>query len=144
MIGDIFDAISARLHGVFGSEYEIYADRDIGQGLTEPCFFIALIQSEQIRKIGGRYYCPSAFDVHYFPRADRDNKELHDVSATLFSALEFVETPGGDLIRGTSMRAEVADGVLHFFVSYNMYLLRLEERGLDAMDHLRMEGGVTT
>ena len=45
MIKDIMDGVSNKLHEVFGQGYEIYGDRDIVQGLSPPCFFIAILNA---------------------------------------------------------------------------------------------------
>ena len=34
--------------------------------------------------------------------------------------LRYITLPNGDMLRGTSISYEVVEGVLHFFVNYNM------------------------
>ena len=81
-----------------------------------------------------------AFDVHYFPRQAGSNAELLAVAEQLLAELRFIELPGGGLLRGTSMRWEPVDGVLHFFVNYNALLNRQEEKPL--METLSVEQGL--
>ena len=43
--------------------------------------------------------------------------------------------PNGDVLHGTSMSYEVEDGVLHFFVNYNLTLRRpSEETPMETLD----------
>ena len=43
----------------------------------------------------------------------------------LYWCLEWISV-AGDLTRGTQMRYEVIDNVLHFFVNYDMFVYRLD------------------
>lgn len=116
MLNKIIDAISIKLNQVFGDTVEIYTDQ-VKQGFEEPCFFIALLNSSQEQIIGARYHRESLFDIHYFPAGD--NREINDVADMLLEEMEYLDV-AGDLVRGTGMHHEVVDGVLHFFVSYNL------------------------
>jgi len=121
------NGISKTLNQVFGDGYEIYKSKDVQQGLSEPCFFIAHVGSSRKRRIGNRYQSFNSFDVQYFPKEKGGNAEMISVAEQLYTALEFVQLLNGDLIRGTSMRDESHDGVLHFFVDFNMFLNRETE-----------------
>lgn len=125
MVNNIMDAISIKLDSEFNADsdgYRIYADTDIIQDLEEPCFFIAVLQPSQKPYIMGRYYRAHPFDVHFFPATNYDNTELTGVADRLFEVLEYVTMTNGDMLRGTDMNYNIEDGVLHFFVSYNMFL----------------------
>ena len=66
-------------------------------------------------------------------------KPVIDELETLFSkfnkALEFITLPNGDVLHGTSMSYEVEDGVLHFFVNFNLTLSRpSEETPMEELD----------
>ncbi|WP_270167581.1 phage tail terminator family protein [Paenibacillus sp. SYP-B4298] len=105
----------------------IYSE-EIKQGLDPPCFFVKLFPVAQERQQGRRYIRQHTFDIHYFPRgfdtggAGAANEEMHWLSDTLYDVMEYIDCNG--LIRGTGMRHEIVDGVLHFFVSYELHLLR--------------------
>ena len=114
-------AISIKLNATFGDEYEIYT-KDVTQGLKEPCFFIAVLQPERMPLLGSRSAQINPFDVHYFPKDETDNFELIAVAEQMMDALETVTMINGDLIRGTHRKYEIVDGVLHFFVNFNMHL----------------------
>ena len=44
----------------------------------------------------------------------------------MFECLELV-TVDGDLCRGTDMSSETSDGVLSFFVNYDMFMYKMQE-----------------
>ena len=47
----------------------------------------------------------------------------------------FITLPNGDVLHGTSMSYEVEDGVLHFFVNFNLTLSRpSEETPMETLD----------
>lgn len=125
MINDIVIAISQRLDEVFGDEYRYHMDA-IPQGAQTPCFFILLLQGTQTQIIGNRYYREHSFDIHYFPQSVQPMQEIQDVAARLMMDLEYVDL-GSGLIRGTEMRYEVQDDVLHFFVQYNFFVLKVPD-----------------
>ena len=132
MMSETVQGITRRLNAAFGTDYVIYQNK-VEQGLQEPCFFIAVLQPEVKPLLVNRARWLDAFDVHYFPRQAASNAEL-------LAELRFIELPGGGLLRGTSMRWEPVDGVLHFFVNYNALLNRQEEKPL--METLSVEQGL--
>lgn len=96
----------------------------IKQGFKEPAFFVLLLNSAQDREVDRRYRRALLFDVHYFPsKGSKPNAECHTMADRLYEALEYIPTPSG-LVRGSRMRHEVVDGVLHFFISFELHLLR--------------------
>ena len=137
MVNEILTGISVKLNQVFGEGYEIYGDSDVVQGLTEPCFFIAILQPSQSKLIGQRYFRQHPFDVQYFPKDSGNNVELHDEASELYDDLEYITLLNGDLVHGTSMEYEIVDGVLHFKVNYNMFLRK--EADLDPMETIDVE-----
>lgn len=138
-ITDIMDGISVALYEEYGDDYEIHADKDVVQELNEPCFFIVVLNPSQAPELTGRYYREHPFDVHYFPKAEGDNKEMHLVAMTLMDILEYIKLANGDLLRGTGMNYEVIDGVLHFRVNYNAFLKVKDVT--EAMETLELETG---
>jgi len=119
MLNDIITGIAKALGNTFGSEYRVYMN-DVKQGLTEPCFFIAALKPEQKPLLGDRAIWRNPFDVHFFPKEPGTNEELYNVAVRLMYGLRYITLPDGDLLRGTSISYEAVDGVLHFFVNYNM------------------------
>ena len=126
MVNSIIEAISIALNREFGDGYRIYAD-DVEQGLTEPCFFVACVNCADRLYFGKRYFRENRFCIRYYP-ADRSRgkEECSRVAGRLFNCLEWL-TVEGDLTMGTKLKSETADGVLSFFVNYDMFVYRMEE-----------------
>lgn len=143
MVNDLIDGISVKLNQVFGDGVRIYSE-SVKQGLKEPCFFIAVLNPTQNPIIGARYFREHPFDIHYFPSKDGGNQEIQDVASDLFETLEYITLLNGDLVRGTNMHYEVIDGVLHFFVTYGLYVTKKDILEEDLMGELIHHGGVKT
>lgn len=146
MLKNIMDGISVKLDSVYNeisNTYAIYGDTDVIQNLAEPCFFIAVLQPSQKPYIMGRYFRSYPFDVHFFPAEDYDNAAMQEMADGLFAVLEYIVLPNGDLVRGTEMSYNIADGVLHFFVSYNVFLRSTEEIGnMETLDIITGVGDI--
>ena len=120
---DIVTGISQKLDDVFGSSYAIYTDEK-KQDFKEPCFFIMDLTAEQKQIINIRYFRQYRFDVQYFPQSKNTaNTECRNIKDALFMAMEYINL-GGSLIRAAKMRAEIQDNVLHFFVDYDVFVIR--------------------
>lgn len=120
MINSILEAISVSLDAEFGENYKIYSEAK-NQGLKEPCFFISCINPTSKLFLGKRYFRKNQFCVQYFPQNPaRAKEECNAVAERLFLCLEWLDVCG-DLVMGTKMSGEVADGILHFFVNYDMF-----------------------
>lgn len=117
-INDVRDGINAVLDANFPG-IDI-AGEEIEQGLREPCFFVKLLEGAQEQELGRRYRRYHSFDVHYF---GTDNRTMHTTAEKLYDVLETIAIPGGSC-RGTGMRHEIVDRVLHFFVDYNFQVWR--------------------
>jgi hypothetical protein len=145
MINDIIDGISVKLNGEFGDAYAIHSE-DIKQDLIEPCFFIAFLNADQTQRLGKRYFKRHLFDIHYFPSSTTArNSEINGVSERLYEALEYIttkpDTVDESLLRGFEMNSETVDGVLHFFVSYNFHVNRVEVPA-DGMETVTVNNGL--
>ena len=123
MINSIIEAISISLNEEFGDDYTNYTE-EINQGLEEPCFFISCLNPTQRLFFGKRYFRENQFCIQYFSFDKmREKEECNDVAERLFSCLEYI-TVTGDLVRGTKMKYEFADGILNFFVNYDMFVYK--------------------
>lgn len=126
MINSIIEAISISLNAEFGENYEIYSEAK-KQDLKEPCFFISCINPTSKLFLGKRYFRKNQFCVQYFPKSQaKEKEECNAVAERLFLCLEWLDVRG-DAVMGTKMSAEVSDGILHFFVNYDMFVYRVRE-----------------
>ncbi|WP_039944490.1 phage tail terminator family protein [Thermicanus aegyptius] len=93
---------------------------EIKQGLTLPCFFVKLLEPEHTQELGRRFIRYHPFDVHYFA-PERRNEDMYAMAERLTETLQWIAV-AGRLVRGTGMRFEIVDEVLHFFVEYNFHV----------------------
>lgn len=125
MINKIIDGISVAINTEFGDDYEIYTE-SIEQGLKEPCFSILCLKPTFEQFLGRRYLRTNQFCIHYFPKSNERQAECNAVIERLYECLENI-TVDGDLIRGTELHSEISDGVLSFFVNYDLFIYKIEE-----------------
>jgi hypothetical protein len=128
MINKIIDAISISINSEFGDGYEIYTE-SIEQGLEEPCFSIFCLNPTNRLYMNKRYFRTNQFCIQYFPSTDEPKAECNSVLEKLYECLELIDM-NGDSIRGTSMKGEIVNGVLNFFVNYNIFMYKVEEKTL--------------
>jgi hypothetical protein len=138
MINEIIEAISIALNAEFPDEkYEFHME-EIKQDLKEPCFFIACLEPSRTQFLGRRYEATNNFVIQYFPESSEYQRECNDVAERMTDCLEYITTAGDEKpIRGTNMKHETVDGVLNFFVNYDLFLIKSEETV--AMESMRTE-----
>jgi len=125
MLNETVNGIAQKLSDMFGDEYEIHIDA-VEQGLKEPCFLIVCLTGNQQQEIGTLYERKQAFDIHYFPKANKITREVNSVISLLNMELEYINV-NSNLVRGTKMKHEVINGVLHFFVNYDVRIRKVIE-----------------
>ena len=136
MINALIEAVSISLNGEFGDGYEIHME-EIKQDLKEPCFFISCINPASSLFLGKRYFRENLFCIQYFPgRQGHERAECNETAERLFKCLEYLEV-SGRFVKGTGMKYEVADGILNFFVNYDIYIQKKET--LPAMEEVEKE-----
>lgn len=118
MVNNIIDGISIKINSIFGSEYNIYTDHVV-QNLTTPAFLINIIDPESENLLGGRKKRVLPFDIIYFPEEAGNSFEMIDTGERLMQGMEFIVLLDGSMFRGTDMKYEIIDEVLHFYVNYN-------------------------
>lgn len=133
MINKIIDGICEALNQEFGNEYEIYTE-EIKQGLKEPCFSVVILAPTTTQYLGRRYHNTNPFCIHYFPKSQTAAKaECYDIIERLTNCLEYI-TVSGDLVRGTGMNSEIVEGVLSFFVNYNVFVLKEDKEQVSMVE----------
>ena len=124
VLNDVINGIAAQLDTLFG--YTVYID-SVKQDLEAPCFLIKAVVTSQEQEVDRFYSRQQKFDVLYFPQNTEDStREIETVTDLLWMGLEYINM-GADVVRGTKMHREVTDGVLHFFVNYD---IRVEKERL--------------
>ena len=127
MVNDLVTAISLALSEEFGDDTIVYAEA-VEQGLQTPCFFISSLEVTSRLYMGLRYFCENPFCIQYIPDESLNAKAAcNDVAEQLFSCLELITDTEGDLVRGTDMHYEIVDGVLNFFVNYDLFVYKTDE-----------------
>lgn len=117
MVNDIVSGVTKAIYDAYGDGCRIYTE-NVEQGLQEPCFFVALTSCDQTRIVGNRYQKNIAVCVHYFPKGKAKKREMQDAAGVLYYVLERIALSDGTMINGFWLHDEMADDVLHFFVTY--------------------------
>ena len=124
MTNKIIDGIIRKLTEAFGDDYEIYPE-ELKQGLQKPCFFIKLLNPTNTKERGERYYRENSFCIHFFPQSTNEPKsECYEILDELYLALEYIEVEE-NLVRGVSVSSEMHDGILLFFINYNVFVSKV-------------------
>ena len=124
MLNEIVNAIGLKLSENFEG-IDVHRE-ELEQGFKEPCFFIDLLNPNEKQIVGNRYLRSYLFDIVYFP----ENKKAQDTFETLdklYSVLEYIELDDGTLIRGIEKSSREEDRILHFFITYEMFIYKLDE-----------------
>ncbi len=126
VIETIIENICAALGTEFGDKYTLYRE-EAEQDLKKPCFFISCINSASKLFSGKRYFRSSQFSIRYFPEEETNkNKECCGAAERLLTCLEYLHVSGIP-VRGIRMRYEAADGMLHFYVNYDLFVYKVSE-----------------
>lgn len=127
MVNEILYAVTNRLNELY-PEYPIYTD-GVGQGIEEPCFFVNLLEPSRKPMLGGRSFQQNGFCIQYFPEdLPQRSEKLNAVADCLMDEMEFITLQDGSQLRGSGCSYRVTDGVLSFFVNYNLFLVRKAEK----------------
>lgn len=121
MINSIIAAISVALNNEFGYKNHM---EEIKQDLVEPCFFIQCLNPTTELFLGKRYFRQNLFCIQYFPKGEDKQRECNETADRMVWCLEYI-TVGGQKMRGTKMKHNVAGGVLNFFLNYDCFVYRV-------------------
>lgn len=124
MLNEIVNGIGLKLSKSFNG-IDIHKE-ELEQGFEEPCFFIDLLNPSEKQIIGNRYLRSYLFDIVYFPKK-KSSEEIFEVLDKLYSVLEHIELDDGTLIRGIERSSREEDRILHFFITYEMFIYKLDE-----------------
>lgn len=126
MINKLIEGISKKLYAVFG-DIKIYVE-EVPQGFVTPCFYIRCLTHNDSLMLFDTKKKITKFDILYFPTENSLNEEyeINNVLAVLVDSLNIIEAEGHK-VKGFNSTTEKVDGVLHFFVDYNITLIKTEE-----------------
>lgn len=87
------------------------------------------------------YECSgNQFCIQYVPKSIPNSHaalwECNEVAESLTWCMEYIDV-NGDLLRGTNMHHEIADGILNFFMNYNCFVCKEETHTV--MDNITSE-----
>lgn len=103
----------------------------------ERCFYVELLSTEQKRELNRRYRRTHRFKVHFFAAA---SQEMREMAEGLYGILRRIDV-GDGTAAGSELRHEIADGILHVFVSYVFHVLD-DVPAATLMQQLEQEGGL--
>lgn len=135
MTNKIIEVISKTLGEVFGEDIKIYRKK-LEQGFEKPCFFITCISTSNKQIIGPRYNLSHSFDIQYYPGDGESNVE--SIVEQLYTPLEYISIDEMS-IRGSKMNYKMEDGIIHFYIDYNIQIIK--ESTEDSMDGLVINSG---
>ena len=124
MLNEIVNGIGLKLSKSFNG-IDIHKE-ELEQGFEEPCFFIDLLNPSEKQIIGNRYLRSYLFDIVYFPKK-KSSEDIFEALDKLYSVLEYIELDDGTLIRGIERSSRKEDRILHFFITYEMFIYKLDE-----------------
>jgi len=140
-INRIIEGLGAKLHALTG--YPVYVDFKKNH-VQFPCFHLKLLDQSSSHVLGDRHMQEHRFDIWYILNdADEvtdSRKEIHEMAEALFMALEYITLEDGTQVRGEEMSYRVTDGILHFFVAYNVFVFK-ERPHVEKMQTLNAKGG---
>ena len=136
MIQKVIDGIITAIRTEYDSaHFKVYTEL-VEQGLKNPCFSVMCLNPsvEVTGKVRSRRYYP--FVIDYFPKSDDEPvDECNTVYETLIECLKEagLQEDGktilyeDKIIHGSNVSGNVVDGVLHFQITYDLFLLKKEE-----------------
>ena len=126
MTAEIIKAVCRAIYEEFGEEYQIYTEA-VPQGLKTPCFFVSCIARFTDRTLCDRYLCTFPIAVQYIPEDSGNAKtECGEIADRLFFTLDRISVSGSP-VNGVELHCETVEGLLNFFVTYNMAAQRNRE-----------------
>ena len=127
IIDALIGGITAAINTEFGDAYRIYTE-SVQQDLAVPCFFVRCIDPANELFFGDRYQLRNQFVIEYFPESEYEqNAELNEVFERLNHCLEYISITG-DLLHGTDADSSRGDGTLQYFINYNFFGYRRDEK----------------
>lgn len=126
MTEDIIKAVCAAIYSEFGEGYTIYTEA-VAQNAQVPCFFVICTQPKLNHWMCSEYYQEIPIVVQYLPQnTENYRSECEDVFERLSLNLDTISFEDS-CVHGTDTRGEIIDGVLNFYVDYEMMVYKNTE-----------------
>ncbi|WP_413778131.1 DUF6838 family protein [Caproicibacterium sp. XB1] len=123
MINDIISAIAA----VASAEKAVPVyDSEAEQDFNPPCFFVQSLELNTAPQIMAQEARTQPFDIQYFPEESEGRNSLYTLAEQLAESLQVLTLQDGTKMRGTKLRWQIQDNVLHLFANYDVLLRRTE------------------
>jgi len=123
---EIVNGISLALTEAFPG-CPVYGDTRVSQGLETPSFFVGLGEHHAAPLPSGLLGVRQAVDVVYFPERREDYREMWGVGPRVLALLGELPLPDGSMLRGTNLRCDIVDGLMHMRAVYRLRLKGVEE-----------------
>ena len=137
VVNEIVLGIAAKVKAIYKDkgDYPIYTNNE-EQGLEKPCFFIKVIDGNESREIGleNKFYKDLLNIVIIGYTLDGNTEILNDMIDNLYE-LEYIELSDKSLIRAIKLHQKVEDGVLHFFIDYNLSIKKDDDATIKMNDY---------
>ena len=129
MTNAIVDGLSLALAQAFPA-CTVYGDERVRQGLKTPSFFVGLGECTQRPLPSGLLEQRQIVEVVYFPERQGDYAELWSVGPKALGLLGAPRLSDGGMVRGTALRCDVNDGLMHLRAVYTLRFRPMESRAL--------------
>lgn len=128
---ELMSAVTDRLETLFGGEYPVWTGTGVQTAAGSPQteagqtgFCVQLLEASETPGLGQRYFRATSLCIRFLPgSAGQEASKQAEMLETLMNGMEYVETAGGSL-RGTGRNAAIKDGILNFYVNYNMFVAK--------------------
>ncbi|MBD3917628.1 hypothetical protein H8B09_02600 [Paenibacillus sp. PR3] len=109
---------------------------------TTPCFQMTDCSVTYNRIMGRRYARVYAFDIRYFPSGSSPEpiQDASQIAERLAEVMEYIPLGRGKL-RGSGMRHEMVEGVMHFYFEIRMHVFK-KQQSAPKMAAMDMEGRI--
>ncbi len=119
MINTIMEAIAVALQAEYGDGYEVFRETK-RENIEKPCFLLQCMNSIKKPYLRKGHFRQNQFCIQFFPvPGEQEKADCYATAERLFTSLESVIVDGHPVM-GTSMKYEMTNGILHFFVNYDM------------------------
>ena len=85
--------------------------------------YINISYDDYFQKLAKQYKRSHSFDITYLPGSASTMDEVDVIAEQLYRYLEYIEV-SGSLIHALSMRHEIIEGIFHFFIDYDFYVVK--------------------